>query len=296
MGHEPETCAMVALLRTARRPWSRYSAEVAAAGSALAILQEEEGLFADESLERATQDLERWAQAGLHAITVLDDAYPDNLRAVEDRPPLLFVAGRLTRSDDTGVAVVGTRTPSTLGRRAAETVAVRLVEAGYTVVSGLAAGIDGAAHRAALARGGRTVAVIGNGLLRCYPPEHAGLQHEITATGAVVSQFWPESPPTKRTFPMRNAVMSGLSLATVIVEAGPTSGTRIQARLARAQRRPVLLLGRLLEQDWARELAEQSGVEVVHTPAEIADALRALAPRNSAAGAAPAPADAPARV
>ena len=140
-------------------------------------------------------------------------------------------------------------------------------------MSGLAAGIDTAAHTAALDRGERTVAVIGTGLHHTYPPQNAGLQRTIGSEGAVVSQFWPDSPPSRRSFPMRNAVMSGISLATVIVEATQTSGARIQARLALAQGRRVFLLEQLLVQEWARELATRPGTHVVRAAEDITETI-----------------------
>jgi DNA processing protein len=144
------------------------------------------------------------------------------------------------------------------------------------VGSGLAAGIDTAAHTAGLAAGGRTVAVIGTGLGRCYPPENAALQRRIADGCAVVSRFWPDAGPTRRSFPMRNVLMSGLARATIVVEAAATSGARVQAQRALAHGRPVFLLRRLLEQPWARELAGGSGVHVVSEPGQITTTIERL--------------------
>ncbi len=184
----------------------------------------------------------------MRLLTILDDRYPENLRAVHDRPPLIFVAGQLASEDSRAIAVIGARRATRRGIDTARSVAAHLVETGFTVASGLAEGIDTAAHTTALARGGRTIAVIGTGLARSYPPGNALLQARIATRGAVVSQFWPDSPAKKESFPMRNAVMSGLSLATVVVEAGETSGARTQARLALAHGRPVFLHHAVLEQ------------------------------------------------
>ncbi|MBV9048974.1 MAG: DNA-processing protein DprA, partial [Solirubrobacterales bacterium] len=151
-----------------------------------------------------------------------------------------------------------------------------LVDQGYTVVSGLAAGIDTAAHTAALARGGRTIAVIGTGLNRSYPPENAPLQRRLARESAVVSQFWPEAPPSRRSFPMRNAVMSGLTLGTVVVEASQTSGARMQGRLALAHGRTVFLVDALLEQQWAREFSNRPGTHVVRSGPEITAVVERL--------------------
>jgi DNA processing protein len=209
-------------------------------------------------------------------LTVLDPEYPDNLRAVHDRPPLIFVAGELQPCDERAVAVIGSRKASPRGLSTAQDIARHLTQRRYTVVSGLAVGIDTAAHTAALADGGRTVAVIGTGLHHCYPPDNAALQHRIARDCAVVSRFWPHQGPTRRTFPARNAVMSGLAKATVVVEAGPTSGARGQARMALAHGRPVFLHSTLLTQDWARELATKPGTREFTKPHEITDSLERL--------------------
>jgi DNA processing protein len=149
-----------------------------------------------------------------------------------------------------------------------------LVDEGFTVVSGLAAGIDTVAHEAALENGGRTLAVIGTGLDHCYPRQNASLQRRILANGAVISQFWPETRPARGNFPLRNALMAGLAEASVIVEANAMSGTRIEARAALGMQRVVVLLDTLLEQEWARELAEQPGVKVVHSPAQAVEKVQ----------------------
>jgi DNA processing protein len=133
-----------------------------------------------------------------------------------------------------------------------------------------------AAHTAALDCHGRTIAVIGTGVQRSYPLQNAPLQRRIASEGAVLSQFLPDAGPTRTSFPKRNAVMSGLTLATVVIEASPTSGARTQVRFARAQSRPVFLAQSLLEQEWARALIEQPGIHVFDSPREIVDALERL--------------------
>ncbi|MGI9097165.1 MAG: DNA-processing protein DprA [Solirubrobacteraceae bacterium] len=137
-------------------------------------------------------------------------------------------------------------------------------------------GIDTAAHLAALESGGRTVAVIGTGLRRTYPATNVELQRRLARESAVLSQFWPDQPPTRRTFPMRNAVMSGFAQATVVVEASDTSGARMQARFALGHNRPVFLLRSLLEHEWAQEYAGLPGTTVVDTGAEVLDHLERL--------------------
>jgi DNA processing protein len=299
-----ERAAMVALLRTGRRPWVEYTGLVEERGSAAALLEDELAtpaaptrqttLFPDRPsaagtkadvavlLDQARADLDRWNVAGMRLVTVLDHDYPPNLRAVHDRPPMVFVAGCLTPADAHGVAVVGARQATSGGTERARAIAEHLVDRGFTVVSGLAAGIDTAAHTGALARGGRTVAVIGTGLARSYPPQNEALQRRIASEGAVVSQFWPDAPPSRRSFPMRNAVMSGITLATVVIEASDTSGARMQTRLARAQGRPVFLLASLVErQQWAQEYATRPGTHVVRSPGEITTVVERLTSSGS---------------
>jgi DNA processing protein len=282
MNEEYERAAIVLLLRTGTRPWQHYADVVEQAGSALAVLEEETGpqqqLFAPHpDLDAAAAQVEQWRAEGLRLLTVLDEGYPQNLRGVHDRPPMIFVAGQLLPEDERSVAVVGTRQATPQGTAIATAIAEHLVACGYSVASGLAAGIDTAAHTAALAHKGRTFAVIGTGLRRVYPPQNAPLQRRIIRQGAVISQFWPDAPPSRRTFPMRNAVMSGMTRATVIVEASQTSGSRIQARLALEHARPVFLVRSLLAHDWAREFARRPGTYVVDRPSAITDTLERLA-------------------
>lgn len=281
-----ERAALVTLLRIGRGSWTEYARLVEEAGSATAVLATEHPtLFSADDHSAASADIESWRAQGFELLTILDAAYPENLRAVHDRPPLVFVHGELRPQDARAVAVIGSRKASNRGIDAARRIAAVLVDRGYTVVSGLAAGIDTAAHTAALARPGRTVAVIGTGTGRSYPPQNAELQARIAEEGAVISQFWPDSPPSRRSFPMRNAVMSGLSLATVVVEAGHTSGARLQARLALHQGRPVFLPESLVRgQPWAREFARRPGTYVVRSPAEVADTVARLTAPDALVG------------
>lgn len=268
MYSDAETIALIALLRTGRRAWRFYTRAVEETGSARFLLEEEHGLLADSAMEDAAREFRGWSERRIEIVSVLDPRYPRNLLQMSDRPPLLFVAGSLSDADERAVAVIGTRQPTARGRQIAKSVSHRLADAGIPVVSGLAAGIDTAAHQAALERGGRTIAVIGSGLDHAYPRENTGLQRQLARDGAVISQFWPESRPSRRTFPLRNALMAGLTTASVIVEANAMSGTRILARAAVSLRRVVVLLDTLLEQPWAQELAGQPGVQVAESAAE----------------------------
>ena len=280
-----ETAALVALLREGGRAWTNYVLAARQRGteriSALAILEQELGLLSYEALAQAQQDIERWQGRGYQVLALSDREYPENLRVVENRPPLLFVAGHLASADRRSVSVIGTRQPSDPGRALARAVAEALAHGGFTVFAGLAAGIDAEAHRAVLGlqregrpASARTVAVLGTGLGEVYPPEHAELHSEIAAHGALVSQFWPDAPPTRNSFPARNAVMSGLTLGSVIVEAGEHSGTRIQARHALAQGRVVVLMARAMQCQWAVEMAEQAGVVVAQDPDDVVEVFK----------------------
>ena len=271
-----EKAALVALLRTATRPWRMYADLVEDQGSAIGVLEQEHGLVVGEELGEARAAIESWEGRGLRMVTVLDRAYPENLRAVHDRPPLLFVAGRLLPGDGQSVAVIGSRRASADGVTRARVASSSLVDAGYAVVSGLAAGIDAAAHTAALERGGRTIAVIGTGLDHCYPAVNRGLQRRIATSGALVSQFWPDAPASRHGFPMRNAVMSGMTLATVVIEASEHSGARTQVRAALGHGRPVLLHESLLALEWARDCERLGGVYVVGGGDDVVAAVQRL--------------------
>lgn len=274
MDRNPETAAVIALLRSGHRSWNWYATALHRGDSARALLDEEQGLLAETRLAEALAELDGWERRHIRVLTPCDPRYPANLADAPLRPPLLFTAGDLQPADRRAVAVVGTRQPSVRGRHTARSVAHRLVDEGFTVVSGMAAGIDTAAHEAALERGGRTLAVVGTGLDHCYPRQNSALQRRIVLGGAVVSQFWPETRPSRGNFPLRNALMAGLTEASVIVEAGAMSGTRIEARAALGMRRIVVLLDSLLDQQWARDLSEQPGVRVVHSPAQAVETLQ----------------------
>jgi len=278
-----EAGALLTLLRHGTRPVREYVELAEDLGSARQVLAQE-GLVGLDSTA-AEAEIDGWRRQGLELITLLDTRYPQNLRAVHDRPPFLFVAGGLRPEDSRSIAVIGGRKPSPSGLNTAVVIASQLSSSGFTIVSGLAAGIDTAAHKAALAKGGRTVAVIGTGLKHAYPRQNESLQREIARRGVVLSQFWPDDRPTRSTFPQRNATMSGLTLGTVIVEASETSGTRIQARRALQHGRPVFLLQRLPERlRWARELARAPGVHVIQSADEVSSTIDRLTASGALAG------------
>jgi DNA processing protein len=217
-------------------------------------------------LDQAADDVESWDRADFAFLTFLDAGYPARLRDVHQVPPVLFARGTVV-DDDRGVSVVGSRDASAGGLTFAREVSARLAGADITVLSGLAAGIDTAAHTAALQMGGRTVAVIGTGIEKVHPAANRDLQDRIAREGLVISQFWPQAPPTKQSFPMRNATMSAYGYATIVVEAGEQSGARIQARVAVEHGRPVILADLVVRGTaWGQRMVGQPGVSVAATP------------------------------
>ncbi len=184
-------------------------------------------------------DLRKVERAGAHILTWDDPAYPVRLREIPNPPPVLYVKGGLVESDQWALAIVGTRRATAYGKEAARAFANELALNGVTVVSGLARGIDAAAHQAALDAGGRTIAVLGHGIDQIYPPEHRKLAEQIVQHGALVSDYAPGTQPEAVNFPPRNRIISGLSLGVLVVEAGETSGALITADFAAEQGRDV---------------------------------------------------------
>jgi len=184
-------------------------------------------------------EIARIRDAGISLVCFSDASYPARLRTIADPPPLLYVKGELGSVDDKAVAIVGSRSASDYGRRVARDLARGLAGAGFTVVSGMARGIDGTAHEAALNSGGRTIAVLGSGVERAYPPEHDKLYQRVSTNGAVVSELPVGTRPMAFNFPARNRLISGLSLGVVVVEATEKSGSLITASLAVEQGREV---------------------------------------------------------
>lgn len=185
------------------------------------------------------KEIQRARAAGIQMIPFSDAAYPGSLRAIADPPPLLYVKGELRDNDSKAIAIVGSRSASDYGRRIARDLARGLASFGFTVVSGMARGIDGMAHESALQAGGRTLAVLGSGVDRAYPPEHEMLYRRISENGAVISELPMGARPIAFNFPARNRLISGLSLGVVVVEATEKSGSLITASLAAEQGREV---------------------------------------------------------
>ncbi len=185
------------------------------------------------------KELRSVEKIGVKLVTWEDEKYPFSLKHIYDPPPLLYVLGSLRRKDEVAVAVVGSRHPTSYGQAAAERIAMGLSRRGVTVVSGLARGVDTAAHRGAIAGGGRTIGVLGCGIDIIYPPENRALYDSVASQGAVISEFPLGTPPESDHFPIRNRVISGLSRGVAVVEATLRSGSLITARFALDQGRDV---------------------------------------------------------
>jgi DNA processing protein len=199
------------------------------------IIDHKESIEIDEELRL----IEKY---NCNIITIEDQTYPSALRAIHDPPPLLYIKGELTQADSNSIAIVGTRNASPYGKMASEKLSNQLASRGITVVSGLAHGIDTYAHNGALSAGGRTIAVMGNGLDVVYPSENAKLFDAIVNSGAVISELSMGTQPRRGMFPQRNRLISGISLGTLVVEASRQSGALITADLALEQGREVFAI------------------------------------------------------
>lgn len=236
---------------------------------------------ADPASPETRREVERARDLGFQIITMTDPVYPELLRQIPDPPPYLYVMGRLI-GDAANVSIVGSRNATNYGREIARQLAGDLAGMGITVVSGMATGIDAAAHQGAIDAGGLTVAVLGSGLNRIYPAQNKRLFHEIAGHGAVVSEFALDAEPDARHFPKRNRVISGMSLGTVVVEATRRSGSLITARMAMEQNREVFAVPgsvHSFKSTGPHDLIRQ-GAKLVEHARHIVEELR-LAPRRN---------------
>lgn len=287
MASEQERAAILALVRRSKALWHLTASAIESMGSALRIINRDFSGFEDSLLRKEAEELgatvteadlkeadamiNEMRTEGVDLLTILDGTYPLNLRRVYNRPPFLWTMGHLAPEDERSVAIVGTRKASERGLQQAGRLAAELARQGVTVLSGLARGIDTAAHEAALDAGGRTVAVMGTGIRTVYPKENLQLAERIVSQGgALVSQFWPDAPPTRMSFPMRNVVMSGMGIGTVVIEANAVSGAKMQARLALDHGKRVFLLESLVtSEEWAQRYARHRGATVVKSIDDI---------------------------
>ena len=216
--------------------WHASPQEMRAAGLGPKLIETVQQVRAGVSLELVW---ERVHSLGIQVLTWEDEAYPRRLKEIDQPPPVLYLRGNLLPEDEWAVAIVGTRGITAYGRQVTAEITSVLARRGVTVISGLARGIDAEAHKAALNAGGRTLAVLGSGVDQIYPPEHRQLADQIIASGALMSDYAPGTPPDGVNFPPRNRIISGLSMAVIVIEAGERSGALITAEFAADQGREV---------------------------------------------------------
>lgn len=228
-----------------------------------------------QARRRIDRELATLRRSSIQVRTIADPDYPSWLLTIPDPPPLLYVSGSLVEHDRLAVALVGSRRGTEAGRAVTEEFARELAQAGCTVVSGLARGVDAAAHRGAIAEGGRTLAVLGCGVDLTYPPEHDRLRREIEEHGAVLSELPLGSPPHSGHFPRRNRIISGLSLGVIVTEAAINSGSLITARLAAEQGREVFALPGFVKSGTSRgtNALLKEGATLVESAQDVLDAL-----------------------
>ena len=223
-------------------------------------------------------EIKKIEDSGCRFIPMNHPDYPDRLKDIHDPPLFLYLKGRLDPHDSYAIAMVGARRPTPYGRRVAEMLACELSSAGFTIVSGMARGIDSVAHRAALKAGGRSIGVLGCGIDIVYPGENAPLFTEMAERGAIISEFPVGTGPEKKNFPQRNRVISGLSLGTVVVEAAERSGSLITTRFALEQGREVFAVPGDINSEMsmgANNLIKQ-GAKLVTTAGDILEEFAQL--------------------
>jgi len=224
------------------------------------------------------EELEAIEKLGVNIITVDDEQYPENLKHIYDPPKVLYVKGGFKPEDCFNIAIVGTRRASLYGQQNAERFAAELAERGFTITSGLARGIDTLAHKGAIKRGGRTIAVLGCGIDIAYPPENKKLMEEIEKKGAIISEFPIGTPPLKYNFPIRNRIISGLSMGVLVIEAPEKSGALITVSYALEQGREVFSLPGRIDTPTSKGTLGliKDGAKLVQTIDDILEELQSL--------------------
>jgi len=222
------------------------------------------------------------AKSGIRLVTFLDDEYPASLKEIHDPPLVLYVQGKIEKSDRHSLAVVGTRHATHYGASVADRMSYGLAKAGFTIISGLARGIDTVAHQAAMKAGGRTLAVLGSAIDKIYPPVNEALARSIAGQGAVISEYPMGRPPDRQTFPYRNRIVAGMSMGIVVVEAGDKSGAVITAHAALEQGRHVYAVPGRIDTPTARgcHALIKQGAKLVETIDDIVDDLQMLIPKK----------------
>lgn len=256
----------------AETAWKASPIDMVAAGIsprlAERVIQVRNGVDLDEYMARVERDQ-------IRILTWNDAEYPVHLKEIDQPPPVLYLRGELTAEDAWAVGIVGTRAVTSYGRQVTEELTSVLVHNGVTIVSGLARGVDGVAHSTALKAGGRTLAVLGSGVDKIYPPEHRQMAERIAQHGAVISDYAPGTSPDSANFPPRNRIISGLSMAVVIIEAGDSSGALITAEFAVNQSREVFAVPGMLyaPQSKGTNRLIANGARVLLNPNDVLEAL-----------------------
>jgi DNA processing protein len=258
---------------SAESAWNGMPDELRAAGLGAKTTARLVSLRSDIDLDLLWQ---RVQSQGVKVLTSEDEAYPARLKEIEQPPPMLFVRGEWLPEDEIAVAIVGTRRVTAYGRQITEQLAAYLASNGVTIISGLARGVDEVAHSAALSAGGRTGAVLGSGVDRVYPPENRALADKIMRSGALLSDYPLGTAPESSNFPPRNRIISGLAMATIVVEAGETSGALITAEFAAEQGRDVFAVpGSILApQSRGTNKLIQNGALPLLSPEDVLQALQ----------------------
>jgi DNA processing protein len=264
--------SLIAHFGDVRTAWLADPEQLRAAGLGAKTIDRLVALRRDVELDAIWEKI---AGQGIQILTSDDEAYPARLREIEQPPPVLYVRGEWLPEDHFAVSIVGTRRVTAYGRQVTEQLSASLASRGITIVSGLARGVDAVAHSAALQAGGRTAAVLGSGVDRIYPPENRGLADRIMERGALLSDYPLGTAPDSGNFPPRNRIISGLSVATVVIEAGETSGALITAEFAAEQGREVFAVpGSILapQSKGANKLI-QNGALPLLSPDDVLQAL-----------------------
>ncbi|MBI1854873.1 MAG: DNA-protecting protein DprA [Chloroflexi bacterium] len=264
--------ALIQYFGDAESAWQASPDELRAAGLGPKVIERFLEIRKSVDLDKLWDKI---AAQGIQILTWDDENYPPRLKEIEQPPPVLYVRGSVLTEDHFAVAIVGTRKVTSYGRQVTEELSAFLAANGITVVSGLARGVDAVAHSAALKAGGRTVAVLGSGVDRIYPPENRALAEQMMSRGAVVSDYPVGSAPESSNFPPRNRIISGLSMAVVVVEAGETSGALITAEFAAEHGREIFAVpGSILApQSKGTNKLIQNGALPLLTPQDIMQAL-----------------------
>ena len=263
---------LVAYFGDMETAWNSSPADLAEAGLGAKVIERVLLARQSVSLDKVWEKIE---SQGIKILTWGDEAYPARLKEIDQPPPVMYIRGEYLPDDLFAVAIVGTRKVTPYGRQVTEEIASFLAANGMTVISGLARGVDAIAHQTALKAGGRTIGILGSGVDKIYPPEHRGLAEQMIARGAIISDYAIGTPPDASNFPPRNRIISGLSLAVVVIEAAETSGALITAEFAAEQGREIFAVpGSILApQSKGTNRLIQKGAQPLLTPDDLMQAL-----------------------